>query len=203
MSNIDHVHYFDLGGGGGFLLSPYVLWERLFIVVLARRPFPLLFSVELASLFKDPTISVGVIGRIIGGAMNLARPIKYSVQTRWTISVSFEWLLLLTGFRATESGVDRRVFGTFIIVSTLVLVASWLAVVVPGFGGASIAGAIASTSKPGILSRAKAGHKCSKGCHGLRLFLAKVSHEPLISDSLFKCREGFSVRTIHNLVLFN
>ena len=86
-----------------------------------------------------------MIGRLIRGAVNLARPIEYSVQTRWTISVSFEWLLLLTGFRATESGVDRRVFGTFIIVSTLVLVVSWLAIVVPGFGRAGVAGAIAST----------------------------------------------------------
>ena len=39
-----------------------------------------MFGVELAGLFKDPTVSVGVIGRFIGGAMNLARPIKYSIQ---------------------------------------------------------------------------------------------------------------------------
>ena len=78
--------------------------------------------------------------------MNLARPIEYSVQTRWTISVSFEWLLPSTGFGATESGVDRRVFGAFVIVSTLVLVALWLAIAVPGFVGARVAGAIASTS---------------------------------------------------------
>ena len=75
--------------------------------------------------------------------MNLAGPIKYSIQTGMTIFVSFEWLLLLTGLGATESGVDRRVF---VIVSTLVLIASWLAIIVPGFGGAWVAGAIASTS---------------------------------------------------------
>ena len=57
-----------------------------------------MFGIELAGLFKDPTVSVGVIGRFIGGAMNLARPIKYYVQTRWTIFVSFEWLLPLFGF---------------------------------------------------------------------------------------------------------
>ena len=53
--------------------------------------------------------------------MNLARPIEYFVQAGWTIFVSFEWLLLLTGFRAAESGVDRRVFGIFIVASTLCL----------------------------------------------------------------------------------
>ena len=102
-----------------------------------------MFGVELVGLFKDPKVSVGVIGRFIGGAMNLARPIKYSVQTGWTIFISFEWLLPLTGFGATESGVDHFVF---IIVLTLVFVASWLAIAVPGFRGAWVAGAIASTS---------------------------------------------------------
>ena len=89
-----------------------------------------MFGVELVSLFNDPTVSVDVIGRFIGGAMNLARPIKDSVQTGWTIFISFEWLLSLTGFGATESDVDCRVF---VIVSTLVLIASWLAIAVPGF----------------------------------------------------------------------
>ena len=78
--------------------------------------------------------------------MNLARPIEYSVQTRWTIFVSFEWLLPLTGFRATESGVDRRVFGIFIVASTLALVASWPTVAISYFKGSRVAGAIASTS---------------------------------------------------------
>ena len=144
MSNVYHIHRFDLGGK--FLLSPCVRWARLFIVVLAGRPFPLVFGVELAGLFKDPTILVGMISRLIRGAMNLARPIEYSVQTRWTIFVSFEWLLPLTGFRATESGVDRRVFGIFIVASTLVFVASWLAVAISSFGGTGVAGAVASTS---------------------------------------------------------
>ena len=83
------------------------------------------------------------------------------------------------------------------------LVASWLAIVVPGFGGTRVAGAIASVSQPAVFSRAKTGHKCGESCHGLRLFLAEVSGEPLISDAVFKGREGFGIRTIHNLVLFN
>ena len=107
MSDIDHIQWFDLGGK--FLLSPYVLWAKLFIIVLAGRPFPLVFGVELAGLFKDPTISVGTIDGLVRGAMNLARPIEYFVQTGWAIFVSFEWLLPMSGSRAAESGVDRCV----------------------------------------------------------------------------------------------
>ena len=133
-----------LTSGGKFLPSPCVRWARLFLVILVGRPFPLVFGIELAGLFKDPTVFVGMIGRLVGGAMNLARPIKYSVQIRWTISVSFEWLLPLIGFTAAESSVDRCVFGTFIIDSTLVLVASWFAIAIPCFRGVGVAGAIAS-----------------------------------------------------------
>ena len=90
--------------------------------------------------------------------MNLASPIKYSVQTGWTIFVSFEWLIPLTGFRATESGVDCRIFSIFFVDSTLVFVASWLAVAVSNFGSARITGVVASTSEPVVFSCAKASH---------------------------------------------
>ena len=53
--------------------------------------------------------------------MNLARPIEYSFQTRWTISVSFEWLLPLTGFGATESSVDLHVFVPSLLLRRLCL----------------------------------------------------------------------------------
>ena len=82
-------------------------------------------------------------------------------------------------------------------------VASWLAVAISGFGGARVAGTVASTSEPAVFSHAKAGLECGKGCHGLRFFLAEVSGEPLVPDAVFKGREGFGVQTIHNLVLFN
>ena len=78
--------------------------------------------------------------------MNLARPVEYFVQIGWAIPVSFEWLLPLTGFGAAESGVDRRILGFFIVVLMLVFVMSWPSVVVPGFGGAGVAGTVASTS---------------------------------------------------------
>ena len=59
-------------------MFPSVLLERL-IFVFAWCILPLVFGVEFAGLFKDPKVSVGMIGGFIGGAMNLARPIKYSV----------------------------------------------------------------------------------------------------------------------------
>ena len=87
-----------------------------------------------------------MIGRLVRGAMDLARPIEYSVQIGWTIFISFEWLLPLTGFSATESGVDRRVFGIFIVVLMLVFIASWPAIAISGLRGAGVAGDVASTS---------------------------------------------------------
>ena len=69
--------------------------------------------------------------------------IECAVQAGRAQIVPFIWLLPLTGLGATESGVDRRVFG---VVATLVLVTSWLAIAVPGFRDAWVACAIASTS---------------------------------------------------------
>ena len=109
----------------------------------------------------------------------------------------------MTGFGAAESGVDRRVLRSFLIISMLVFVASWLAVVVLNFGSARITGVVASTSEPAVFSRAKAGHQSGKGCHRFWFFLTKVAGEPLIPDAMFEGREGFGVRTIDNLVLFN
>ena len=83
---------------------------------------------------------------------------------------------------ATESGVDRRIFGIFIATSTLLFVASGLAVAVSGFGGDGITGTVASMSQPAVFSRTKAGHECREGCHRFRLFLSKVPGEPLVTD---------------------
>ena len=64
--------------------------------------------------------------------MNQAWSAQYRVQVVWFISIRLEWLLPLTGLRATESGVDRRVFCAITVVSTLMSIVSWLAVVVSG-----------------------------------------------------------------------
>ena len=64
--------------------------------------------------------------------------VEYTVQTGQARIVSFEWFFLLTGLRATESSIDGRVFDVIAITSTLVLVASGLAVAISGISGARI-----------------------------------------------------------------
>ena len=83
-------------------------------------------------MVEHPPFSVGVVGWIIGGAVNLTRAIEYAVQTGRARIVSFKWLFPLNGFRATESGIDGHVFGVIAIIATLVSVASRLAVAVSG-----------------------------------------------------------------------
>lgn len=109
----------------------------------------------------------------------------------------------MNGFGTTEFGVDRRVLRSFIVIVTLVFIVSWLAVAVSNFGSTRINGAVASTSEPAVFSRAKMGHQSGKGSHGSWFFLTEVAGEPLISDAMFKGREGFGVWTIDNLVLFD
>ena len=72
------------------------------------------------------------------GAMNLALAVEYPVQTRRTRIVIFEWPFPLTGLRASESGVDGRVFSVIAIIATLVSVASGLAVAISGIRGSRI-----------------------------------------------------------------
>ena len=62
------------------------------------------------------------------------------------LGLFFIWLLPLTGLRATESGVDRHVFGVVTVASTLVSVPSGLAVAISGFRGAGFACIIIATS---------------------------------------------------------
>ena len=95
------------------------------------QPLVLVFGVYFASLFKVPSVSVGVVGWLVRGAMNLARALQYTVQTGRSLIVTLEWLLSLTGFRSAESGIDRRIIGAVVVVSSLVSIAPWLAIIVP------------------------------------------------------------------------
>ena len=72
-----HVHYFYFGGK--LLLTPGIWLVSLFVVAITGRFLPLVFGVELAGLFEDPTASVGVISWFVRVAMNLAGPIQYFV----------------------------------------------------------------------------------------------------------------------------
>ena len=96
------------------------------------QPLFLVFGIQLAGLLEHPAFSVGVIGWLIGGAVNLTRAFEYAVQTGRDWIASFERLFPLTGFRATESGIDCRVFGVLTVVAALVSVVTWLAVATSG-----------------------------------------------------------------------
>ena len=49
------------------------------LIVIAVQPLVLIFYIQLADLFEHPAISVSVIGWFVGGAVNLARPVKYAI----------------------------------------------------------------------------------------------------------------------------
>ena len=127
-----------------------------------------------------------MIGWFVWGAMNLARTIEYAVQARWARIVLFEWLLPLTRLRATKSGIDRRILGVVIVILMLVTVASRLVIAIFSSRGASVACIVFATGQPTILARAKAGHECREGRHGLWLLMAEVAGEPFIVDAVFK-----------------
>ena len=73
-----------------------------------------------------------MVGWLVGGAVYLARAIKYTVQTGRARSASFEWLFPLTGFRASESGIDYRILGIVVVDAALVFVATWPTIAILG-----------------------------------------------------------------------
>ena len=58
--------------------SGFSLVNLSVIPVAWRLPSPV-FGVDLASMFNDPAVSVGMIGWFVGVAGNLARSIEYPV----------------------------------------------------------------------------------------------------------------------------
>ena len=80
-----------------------------------------------------------MIGWFIRGAVDLTWTIEYAVQAGRARIVPFIWILPLSGHGATESGVDRCVISIVTVVSTLVPVASGLAIAISGFRGAKFA----------------------------------------------------------------
>ena len=65
-------------GGGEFLLAPHV-WTPGLVVIVVVQPLVLVFGVYLADLFKYPAVSIGVVGWLVRGAMNLARALQYTI----------------------------------------------------------------------------------------------------------------------------
>ena len=79
-----------------------------------------------------------MISWLFGGAVYLAQAVEYSVQIGRTRSSSFEWLFPLTGFGASESGVDYCVLDIIAVNAAFVLVATGPAITVLGIRTARI-----------------------------------------------------------------
>ena len=78
--------------------------------------------------------------------MYLARVVEYSVQIGRTRSSSFEWLLPLTGFRASESGIDCRILIAVAINAAFVFVSTEPAIAVFGIWTASVFAEVVAAS---------------------------------------------------------
>ena len=70
VSCINHIYCFDFWWE--FFLSSSVRLTRLLLVLTWRLP-PLLFGVQLAGLFENTTLSVGVVCMLFGGAVDLTQ----------------------------------------------------------------------------------------------------------------------------------
>ena len=104
--------------------------------------------------------------------MYLAQAIEYSAQTGRAPRISFEWLFPLTGFIASESGINCRILSVVVVNAALLLVATRPATVVLGIRITRVLGHIVATSKPAVFSHAEAGHECRECCHRFQLFLS-------------------------------
>ena len=63
-----------------------------------------------------------MVSWLFGGAVYLAQAVEYLVQIGRTRSSSFEWLFPLTGFRASESGIDCRILNIVAVNTAFVFV---------------------------------------------------------------------------------
>ena len=66
--------------GGKLFLAPGVRLAGRSIVFIAWWPPPLVFSIELARLLENPTVSVGMVSWLIRMTVNLTRSVQYSVK---------------------------------------------------------------------------------------------------------------------------
>ena len=78
--------------------------------------------------------------------MYLTGAVEYSVQIGRARSGSFEWLLPLTGFRASESDVDCRILIVIAVNAAFIFVSTRPAIVVLGIRTASIFAEVVASS---------------------------------------------------------
>ena len=126
-------------------MTPHVRTPGFFVID-AVQPLVLIFSVYFAGLFEHLAVSIGVVGWLVRGAMNLARVLQYAVQTGRSLIISFERLFPLTRFRASESGIDCRIISIIAVNAALVLVATRPAIVVLGIRTTRVFGQVVTAS---------------------------------------------------------
>ena len=71
-----------------------------------------------------------MVGWFFGGAVYLAQAVEYSVQIGQTRGSSFEWFFPLSGFRASESGIDWRILTIVVVHAPFVFVVTRPAITV-------------------------------------------------------------------------
>ena len=128
-----------------------------YVVILAWCVEPLVFGIEFAELLENPTISMGMVCRSPGGAVDLTYFVQDFVEVRQLVPVIFGRRLFLILLRAFESGVDYRAHWAVILDSALFFVTARFPISISGFGCTRVAGA--ASCQPAILSCAKAGHE--------------------------------------------
>ena len=89
IGGVDHIHHLDLRREG-FLVC--TVRPAGLLIILASGGFARVFGCELVSLFYHPKITVGVVGGLFGGAIDLAGPVQDCVQLGWAILVAFRRL---------------------------------------------------------------------------------------------------------------
>ena len=128
-----------------------------FVVVLTWYVKPLVFGIESAGLFENPTVSVGMVSRLPGSTVYLTYPVQDFVEVRRLVPVIFGWRLFLILPRAFESGIDWRALRAASLGPALVLATLRFPVSIPRFRCTWIAGA--APCQPVVFSCAKAGHE--------------------------------------------
>ena len=92
-----------------------------FVVVLTWCVEPLVFGVEFAGLFEDPTISVGMVGRPPRSTVDLTYFVQDFVEVGQLVPVIFGGRLFLILPRAFESGVYCRALRAILFIPAFVI----------------------------------------------------------------------------------
>ena len=106
---VDHVNF--LYFGGKLFLASIIGSSRFILVFAVILGFTLTLRRYLASLFKDPTIPIGVGCWFILGAVDLAHLVQDHVELPRSVFVPFKGLPFLHGSRSVEPYIYCGILG--------------------------------------------------------------------------------------------